>query len=639
MNLKEIKVDLNTLFHFNFDSLKLILDLLYNNQNEMIIKINELDTKIKQPKVTIKEDQSNKSMRNSHQLLKQESIHFNEEKEKEKKKRDEIEEETIEIIETKKEYRDHNNYFISKDEKEKIIDENSIPNIDKTFFKNTDDSIFSSNNKDFKDLNKRVSVIEKNIKQLSYSKISQNQSEPIIISQEKIRQISDLDYLSKQIKETNNQLSVLTRNFEELSTKVNLNIHELLNECKTDGALDLSKVLIMNLEQKIFKKFSFIDEKNKQITDDQFKINKNLNDIKMKLEVNDISIDQLGKQFPILNDMINDINNNIDKVDYSINDKVDKQQKSCNEIGKKVEKMNESIEKIKGEIGQINSEPKNIESVNDLQMIKEIYKRINDLEWNFRGLGQSVNPELIKDDIKRLKADLNQKINNTALYEINDKINLQASVIVTLKDTNEKLIEDRNKITSDSILMMKKLESLNAAIISMKINEESNLLINKANVVDTSKYLELSLFNDFIKLNRKEQDKLIREDDDLRRTLNEISSILKTKGSDEDLKNIETCFNAKLEEMKLFTNKKCADKNETFKNIKYLDTQLKHIIEFYVKKNEKGDNWLLAKKPIGGFSCASCETYIGELPEKKDFLVWNKYPMRESQEKAYRVHN
>ena len=41
---------------------------------------------------------------------------------------------------------------------------------------------------------------------------------------------------------------------------------------------------------------------------------------------------------------------------------------------------------------------------------------------------------------------------------------------------------------------------------------------------------------------------------------------------------------------------------------------------------------------MGGHSCASCETYIGDLNEKKDYVAWNKYPQRE-RDKNYRVGN
>ena len=48
-----------------------------------------------------------------------------------------------------------------------------------------------------------------------------------------------------------------------------------------------------------------------------------------------------------------------------------------------------------------------------------------------------------------------------------------------------------------------------------------------------------------------------------------------------------------------------------------------------------GDNWLLAKKPLNNYVCASCESVIkGDLGRKSEYVAWNKYPNRE--EKSYR---
>lgn len=91
-----------------------------------------------------------------------------------------------------------------------------------------------------------------------------------------------------------------------------------------------------------------------------------------------------------------------------------------------------------------------------------------------------------------------------------------------------------------------------------------------------------------------------------------------------------------MEELKFTCFTKLADKNNTNKNIKYLDTQIKHIIEVYIKKMEKGDNWLIAKKPIGGHSCASCESYIGDLHDHNQHVPWNKMHVKEV-ERSYRV--
>ena len=104
------------------------------------------------------------------------------------------------------------------------------------------------------------------------------------------------------------------------------------------------------------------------------------------------------------------------------------------------------------------------------------------------------------------------------------------------------------------------------------------------------------------------------------------------------MKNFEILINNKIEELKLMTGKKFADKIDTQKTFKYLDSQIKYLSDAYIKKSDRNDNWLIAKKPIGGHACASCEAYIGDLKEKGDFVAWNKYPQREK-DKNYRVGN
>jgi hypothetical protein len=158
----------------------------------------------------------------------------------------------------------------------------------------------------------------------------------------------------------------------------------------------------------------------------------------------------------------------------------------------------------------------------------------------------------------------------------------------------------------------------------------------KAIQIDNTKYVEQRTFDDYKHNVQRDFDTVNAKIEELRQLIEDIIAILKTKASEKDLKSLEDFLLSKIEELKSGCNKKFADKNETAKNLRYLDQQLKHIIEVYIKKMDKGDNWLLAKKPIGGFSCASCEAYIGDLQESNEYIAWNKYPARDN-DKIYRV--
>lgn len=208
-----------------------------------------------------------------------------------------------------------------------------------------------------------------------------------------------------------------------------------------------------------------------------------------------------------------------------------------------------------------------------------------------------------------------------------------------LKDNIAQLMEDR-KLIDEINWIRKKVENLTSSFLSMRNTDDSNnSIVNKVAPLDSSKYLELTIFNEFHKSYNREMDGIKRYADELKRYVDDIIASLKTKASDKDLKNLEEYLTSKIEELKLNSNKKFADKQDTQKNIKYLDAQVKHIVEVYIKKMEKGDNWLIAKKPVNGFACASCESYIGDLHDNNQYVPWNKYPVRDPNDKAYRVYS
>ena len=71
---------------------------------------------------------------------------------------------------------------------------------------------------------------------------------------------------------------------------------------------------------------------------------------------------------------------------------------------------------------------------------------------------------------------------------------------------------------------------------------------------------------------------------------------------------------------------------EFLKNIKQIEIQLKSLdIE---NKKSDGDSWIMAKKPVGCFNCASCEANIKNVNPSNEYLAWNKYPQ---QDKIYRM--
>ena len=185
--------------------------------------------------------------------------------------------------------------------------------------------------------------------------------------------------------------------------------------------------------------------------------------------------------------------------------------------------------------------------------------------------------------------------------------------------------------------LKKKVENLAASIVNLQNIDDVNTSNIKPVQIDTGNYVQLKIFNEFKNFSIKEFENHGNKLESLQNQIDEINVILKLKAFDKDMKKQEEFLLAKLEELKIACNKKFADKNETAKSLKYLELQIKSLLELSGKKIDKGDNWLLAKKPVNGYSCASCESYIGELHDNMDYIAWNKYPARDGNEKLYRV--
>ena len=159
---------------------------------------------------------------------------------------------------------------------------------------------------------------------------------------------------------------------------------------------------------------------------------------------------------------------------------------------------------------------------------------------------------------------------------------------------------------------------------------------NKGPIVDVTKLVDLNFFNESKKEINKKFDKVRLSFEEIARNLDDILEKMSHTPSDTDFAQFQSIIKNMIEELKLSMSKKYADKTETNKSIKFLETQIKSIQESFQKKLEGQDNWLLAKKPLNNYVCASCESIIkGELDKRSEYIPWNRYPNRD--EKSYRM--
>ena len=500
------------------------------------------------------------------------------------------------------------------------------------------------------------------------AKLSERGSKLLAFKTDDNNQEEDIKYLKLEIKDLQNknaeidkEKELLKKDLEELKVKMkDLDILEIISDTKMDqGNVDLAKALVMTLEQKVFKKTGLIDDKIKHLYESMHKLENEQKTVKNIAELLKFSYEDAKRMIKNIEEMenkntedtltlsndVNDIKNDVKKLkDFetkandslkNITNIMNKLQNNISTIGKKVKEMEENLSDIELQKSSFDKEHflKFKNEVNEA--IKDLKRKNLDIEKQIELLKN--RPDLIKakEDIIKLEKEILVKVDKTDYLDLKDKFNMQETNITNINDTIDKIQEITNKTKNEISFLLKKLESLNSAQISTRTALNDLIKKQQELLFDSNKYLESSTFNKFITSLQKEKENTENNFASINRLFNDMAEKLKSKSDAGDMKIFEQLINNKLEELKLYSIRKLADKAETNRNIKYLDSQIRHIIDVYIKKAEKSESWLIAKKPLGGYSCASCESYLGELKNMREFTPWSKYPNRDDKNYRY----
>ena len=246
-----------------------------------------------------------------------------------------------------------------------------------------------------------------------------------------------------------------------------------------------------------------------------------------------------------------------------------------------------------------------------------------------------------KSDLEQVKDDSNNDINNLDKKFQENIDNINTSIENINKQINDINTEQEQLKNMKPIVEGENTENNGKRISNVDVENKISLDAESLDLY-LSKYVLKSNYDDFLKVNKEKINKLSDEIDKIKNQIADLTNSLNNKAESEDLSELRDFLTTKLEELINECTKKFSDKNETLKYLKYLEDQIKNL---YLTSKSKTDthnpeNWLLATKPINGFSCAACESYIGDLKtEKERFIAWNKMPTKESGEKLYRMGN
>ena len=394
----------------------------------------------------------------------------------------------------------------------------------------------------------------------------------------------------KKLKSLETLLDSYNKKLDEMETKINnltIKIEEL--EAKING---------LNKTDNIPK-----EDIGNNFNEDLEKLKKELEELKQAHDQTIIKVTNNKEQIDLILERLNEINNG-----YKTGD--EKLQKEIDELNKKINQINSQIDLLL-KLPRGTSDNTNSDSNMDLSAINELMKKILNLESDYKAFVERVNIDEIYRQLKFLHETKADK-----------------------KELKEKY--DDHQIQIDAI--NKRLDGLFAQMLSRKNEGTDQPVID----IDFSLYLPKSEFDKYKRDTTLEFKKIWDEIKNIKDLINKMSTLLNTKANLSDLEDLKNLILAKLEELALACNKKFADRNETANNLKYLEDQIKKLFELLSSSKKdtfnEADNWLLAKKPISGYSCAACESVIGNLRDDPNkFIPWNKLPLRDPGDKLYRM--
>ena len=341
------------------------------------------------------------------------------------------------------------------------------------------------------------------------------------------------------------------------------------------------------------------------------------------------NIEELNDNNDRINTLENDLNNLEDKLIKMIDQKLNefKKRKSNDDLIKDLnsqkEKLKDFTDRINIEIKTLRNKDEELENkIQELMTFPEL-KKIND---KIKAMEQELEGSATKEDTKHILEELDK-------YK--QELNKYKSIISNQKEMNIKTREDMLRLKEEFDEIKQDFSSLN----NLLENNSLNKLIENINNI-TDKFVEKSLYENDMKLINKKISKLQMDVNEHNRNFAELmpklEGILDINEFNKLKKNVEDLMS---KSGSLVSSNKSLDTQEIIKNIKSMEAQVKIFMKKLENESEKekeriNDNCILASRPVGGFKCASCETYIGDIKENNIYLPWNKY---HGQDRPYRL--
>ena len=640
MNIDNNQYDLSELFQF--DLLKNILLNITTEQKKLRDELNEL-----------KSANKNGNENNIYKLygleyeLNKNSDELNNEKNKNIKGNNDNNKLNIEEIN-----KDINNNKNIRDENIEIENDNEYAkkNLKDKLSNNYSDKINNASKDTYLFFIKETQTLAEKINNLENKLTSDFENKINKIETETKKNMNSLIEENKsKYEKLDEQLNNIMRNNAEQDKKIescilkynSIDIFNALKDTKDGSNIDATKAMIKILEEKVFQKFQFIEDQNKEFFENITKLIKSNDNNNMQLEkfqksINDIKYieivqvkEHFRKNLTKFERKNEDIINLLSKIEKGLSTKIFNTEKNILEIFEEKDKilnnnketMNEfqnnlidiqnELDKFKKKQDEINKDiTKDIEEKFNMHS-----KNLNSIETKLKQIDFTYEVKQFDKDIKEIKNTLKEKI---TYDNLNDLYKLQANDAEDISNIRKNFLSLQDDIKK-CIINYEKMSPKVDAFIEYLIDKKNRKKPKKDNI-DINQIVTKDDYEETVKLFTRKIESIFMEIDSFKRNLDDIKLEQNLYEKKDMIIKINEQIHNDIEDNKLKIQK---NRNELYKHIKTIEIDIKSLWN-ELKKKESSDSWLLAKNPIKCFNCASCNNDIKVDSPKEEYIHWKR---------------
>lgn len=329
---------------------------------------------------------------------------------------------------------------------------------------------------------------------------------------------------------------------------------------------------------------------------------------------------------------------------------------------KSFEKTTENVNHIQGDYSTIND--KMIEmnrgmsgniSFEQIQDIIEFKDKIKEKMEDYDNKFQVVLGDFkMNENENYIKENYNNKNNINDTKTDNEKNNKKdkKGKILNFFEINKRIIHCQDSKVNNSDFNLKneeyknEIKKLNGKINDLLSNlygingdelEKSGDYVNNKNFTFASK----NEFDDYKTKTDEELKNIYEKIEELNKLYEKLFNQMKDKCTLNDLDQMKNLILENTQE--LFIDMKNKNVDGSNSAVEILQKNFKKLLELLAEKEER-DRWLLAKKNLSGYICASCENYLGILKDDTNrHIHWKKLPFKirgnDSTDKLYKIGN